>query len=171
MLLTLTMKNFFLSLFLFLLGNISFACEYEINQNTPRVFDSIEYNGSDLVFLGELITKDTVNGTYSFKVKELFKGNLNNKDSIIYGVAYTSCSGFPHEYGKWIVYTDFAKDGMTDFYEWSRSRSLERPYLLGTIFYYESKCGSKRNCDALSEARKDWQRELKQLRQLKKRRK
>lgn len=170
------MKTFFLSLLLFFWGNGSFACEYEINRNIRPVFDSIEYNGADLVFLGELITRDTVNGTYSFKVLELFKGSLSNKDSIIYGAYYSSCSGFPHEFGQWIVYADLRTDGNIDFWEWSRSRALEWPFILGGMDYYEEKLSPKltwkeKQPFMLSAAQKDWHRELKQLRKLKKKKK
>lgn len=170
------MKTFFLSLLLFLLGNVSFACDFEINRNIRPVFDSAEYNGADLIFLGELISRDTINGSYSFKVLELFKGQLSSKDSIIYGFAYSSCSGFPHEYGKWIVYTNWEKNKTTDFFTGSRTRALEWPYFLGSMGYYEGKLNNDLTWDEkrpfmLSAAKKDWYRELKQLRKLKKKKK
>lgn len=170
------MKTFLLSLLLFFFGNISFACEYEINRNIPPVFDSIEYKGSGMVFLGELIFRDTINGTYSFKILELFKGELMRKDSIIYGAYYSSCSGFPHEYGQWIVYADLRADGNMDFWEWSRSRAFERPFILGIMDYYEEMLSPKltwkeKQPFMLAAAKKDWARELKQLRKLKKKKK
>ncbi len=62
----------------------------------------ISINESDIIFLGELIDFDTVDCSYSFSIIEKFKGA--HKDSIIKGKVFSSCSLFPVDKSKWIVY-------------------------------------------------------------------
>ncbi len=62
-----------------------------------------------MVFYGELIKRDTIHQTYSFKIIELFKGIYTSK--IIEGVPTESnCGLFPDKKGLWIVYGNFNND-------------------------------------------------------------
>jgi hypothetical protein len=101
------LKNLFL-LILFLFNiNISFACKC-VEYNKEKI---VEYGLQkyDIVFYGELIKRDTINQTYSFKIIELFKGIFSSKT--IEGVSEGSdCGLFPDKKGLWIVYGNFKNE-------------------------------------------------------------
>ncbi len=101
----------------------------------------ISYNLSDCVFLGELIEFDTINNTYSFRIIETFKGE--HKESIIKGKYFDSCSKFPRDKGRWIVYADY-REGLIDISQCLASRSELNPicincYELPPPYYSEEK--------------------------------
>lgn len=73
--------------------------------------DSLVYSGlrnSKIVFLGELLSSDEINGTFKFKILELFKGQ--SKKDIIHGKISNNCSLFPITRGLWLVYADYYQD-------------------------------------------------------------
>lgn len=101
------LRNLFLVIiFLFNINN-SFACKC-IEVGKEKI---VEYglNKYDIVFYGELIKRDTVNQTYSFKIIELFKGIFISKT--IEGVSEGGdCGLFPDKKGLWIIYGNFNRD-------------------------------------------------------------
>ena len=77
--------------------------------------DSLAYSGllnSKIVFLGELISSDEINGTFKYKILELFKGQ--SKKDTIQGKISNNCSLFPITRGLWIVYADYNQDSTID---------------------------------------------------------
>lgn len=101
------LRNLFLIIiFLFKINN-SFACKC-IEVDKEKV---VEYglNKHDIVFYGELIKRDTINQTYSFKIIQLFKGIFKSKT--IQGISEGSdCGLFPDKKGLWIVYGNISRD-------------------------------------------------------------
>lgn len=91
---------FFLLVFLFNFNDL-LACKcIEYDKNKMIEYGLKKY---DIVFYGELIKRDTINETYSFKIIELFKGNILSKT--IEGASEGSdCELFPDKKGLWIVY-------------------------------------------------------------------
>jgi hypothetical protein len=99
---------FLLVIFLFNTNN-SFACKcVEYDKEKMVEYGLHKY---DMVFYGELIKRDTINQTYSFKIIELFKGIFPSK--IIEGVSQGgNCGLFPDKKGLWIVYGDFNNENI-----------------------------------------------------------
>lgn len=97
---------FLLIIFLLYINN-SFACKcVEYDKDKMVEYGLKKY---DMVFYGELIKRDTINQTYSFKIIELFKGIFPSKT--IEGVFEGSdCGLFPDKKGLWIVYGNFNKE-------------------------------------------------------------
>lgn len=140
----------------------------------------ISYNKSDFIFLGELIEFDTRYDTYTFRVIETFKGE--HKDSFIKGKYFDSCSLFPRDKGKWIVYAEF-REGLIDISQCFASRSelnptcincwytppppLPPPYLVDYELYREeSQKKFEKDVKLLqAKAHEDWEREIELLRQ------
>jgi hypothetical protein len=101
------LHNIFLLIILFLNINNSFACKC-VEYDKEKM---VEYGLSkyDIVFYGELIKRDTINQTYSFKIIELFKGIFISQT--IEGLSEGSdCTLFPDKKGLWIVYGNFNND-------------------------------------------------------------
>ncbi len=98
------LHNLFLLIIFFLNINNSFACKcVEYDREKMVEYGLHKY---DIVFYGELIERDTINQTYSFKIIELFKGIFISKT--IEGVSEGSdCGLFPDKKGLWIVYGNF----------------------------------------------------------------
>jgi hypothetical protein len=96
--------NLFLLMICSLTINNSFACKcVEYDKEKMVEYGLKKY---DMVFYGELIERDTINQTYSFKIIELFKGNFLSKT--IEGVSDGgNCGLFPDKKGLWIVYGNF----------------------------------------------------------------
>jgi hypothetical protein len=104
---TTTMKHFISLILLGLfLCNIGFACDCAIFKRDSAVKVGLQY--SDIIFYGDLISTDTINMTYKFKILELYKGNFT-KDTIA-GCVKTSCSIMPMINGLWIVYANLNED-------------------------------------------------------------
>jgi hypothetical protein len=94
---------FLLIIFLLYINN-SFACKCDEYDKDKMVEYGLKKY--DMVFYGELIKRDTINQTYSFKIIELFKGIFISKT--IEGVSEGSdCGLFPDKKGLWIVYGNF----------------------------------------------------------------
>jgi hypothetical protein len=120
------MKHFRREIFIFLIAmslNVSlFACKCIPIDRDSCVIQGLRY--SDIAFLGELLTADTINHAYSFKLIEVFKGSF--KDSIIKGRMINSCSLFPYQEGLWIVYANLQNDSLIDISSCSPTVSLRR---------------------------------------------
>lgn len=85
----------------------------------------IGYEISDIVFLGELVKIDTITFTYTFKIIEQFKGEYTS--SIIKGKLFDSCSKFPRDKGKWIIYANIEKEEFINIDQCLGSRSEINP--------------------------------------------
>lgn len=104
----------------------SFGCKCGIAQRDTCVLKRMKKH--DIVFLGELIESDSIRHSFSFKVLELFKGS--NKNRVIKGGLFNSCSYFPtkpNDKGLWIIYAQFRKDSLIDINECGPSMSLFNP--------------------------------------------
>ena len=88
------------------IGNV-LACKCKELSRDSLV--SISMRGSDVVFLGELVSFPSAN-TFTFKIIEQFKGN--HTDSLIHGRTYDLCSVHPKGEGSWIIYANFQKDSL-----------------------------------------------------------
>lgn len=99
-------KQFLLLIFSLCINN-AFACKcFEYDKEEIVKYGLKRYY---MVFYGELIKRDTIHQTYSFKIIELFKGIYTSK--IIEGVPTESnCGLFPDKKGLWIVYGNFNND-------------------------------------------------------------
>ena len=89
----------------------------------------ISYNNSELVFLGELIDFDTTDYSYTFRIIELFKGE--SKTIIKKGKYFDSCSQFPKDKGKWIIYANYRENDLIDISQCLASRSELNPICIG----------------------------------------
>ncbi|QBN17306.1 hypothetical protein [Flavobacterium nackdongense] len=101
------LHNLILLIICLSITNKSFACKcVEYDKEKMVEYGLKKY---DMVFYGELIKRDTINQTYSFKIIELFKGIFISKT--IEGVSEGSdCGLFPDKKGLWIVYGNFNND-------------------------------------------------------------
>lgn len=90
---------------------------------------AISYNNSDLVFLGELIDFDTTEYSYTFRIIELYKGE--SKTKLIKGKYFDSCSLFPTEKCKWIVYAIVRENNLINISHCLASRSELQPICIG----------------------------------------
>lgn len=98
------LHNLFLLIICLLNINNSFACKcVEYDKEKMVEYGLKKY---DMVFYGELIKRDTINQTYSFKIIELFKGIFPSKtiECVSEG---SDCGLFPDKKGLWIVYGNF----------------------------------------------------------------
>ena len=96
-----------LILLLICLYNYSFSCDCPPHQKKTMV--QIGLKNADLTFYGELIKIDTIEGSYDFRIIELFKGNYNSK--IVHGKTLNNnCGITPFKKDLWIVYANLNKD-------------------------------------------------------------
>jgi hypothetical protein len=126
----------------------------------------ISFSESDLVFLGELIDFDTIDYSYTYRIIEEFKGEF--RSSIIKGKYFDSCSKFPREKGKWIVYADF-KNGFIDISQCLASRSEINPICIN-CYEIPQPVSSEDNIKISllkAKALNDWKNEIEILRKLK----
>jgi hypothetical protein len=104
--------------------NQSFSCDCPPHKRETMVSKGLE--NAEIVFYGELIKIDTVAGTYSFRIIELFKGNY--KSSIINGKTLNNnCEIFPFKKDLWIVYAGFNKDNSIHISYCLPSQTIEIP--------------------------------------------
>ena len=89
----------------------------------------ISYNNSELVFIGELIDFDTIDYSYTFRIIELFKGE--SKTKLIKGKYFDSCSQFPSEKCKWIIYANIRENNLINISDCLASRSELHPFCNG----------------------------------------
>ena len=159
-------------------GNL-FACECKDFGPLDSI-RKVSFNYSDIVFLGELGSIDTLNySSFIFKIIETFKGNHSSKT--IEGIDPTSCSFFPTDDGKWIVYANYTdKSTKIEISQCLGSRSKLNPRRLFCYTApppprpkkkiaeeYERKT-KEYSEKLLMKARKDWEEELILLREMKK---
>ena len=100
------------------------ACDCK-NVNGIKEIRERDFKSSDLVFYGELLNSDSKNFTYSFKVFEIFKGNLSS--DFVHGIWFSSCSKLPREDGKWLVYANFRDGELIEISICSASRPESNP--------------------------------------------
>ena len=106
----------------------SYCCKCK-DLGTIDSLRQIGYELSDKVFLGELIDIDTTDFSFTFQIIEQFKGDF--KSTIITGKYFDSCSKFPRDKGKWIIYADNENDEFININQCLASRSELNPmYLL-----------------------------------------
>lgn len=117
--------SFSLLILLILLNNQASGCDCRdyLTVNTLR---SVSYNHSELIFYGELIEFNTIDYSYTFEIIELFKGERRTK--IVYGKYYNTCSLFPTEKCKWIVYANYMEKDTINISGCLFSRSELHPY-------------------------------------------
>ena len=162
-----------LVIILFSLSDYALGCDCKDLRPLEKV-RQMSINESDIIFLGELIEIDTANYTYSFRIIEKFKGEHN--DSIINGKLFGSCSVFPSDRGKWIVYAK-VKEDMINISECLASRSEKNPICLNCyqipspLSRYSNKKEKKKfilERDSLrNKAIEDWNNEIEFLRRQK----
>jgi len=111
-------------LFTILISDQVTSCDCKENRSLDSL-RRISFNHADLVFLGELIDYDTTNYTYTFQIIEIFKGST--KSLTIKGKYFDSCSKFPRDKCKWIVYANVLENGFIDINGCLASRSALNP--------------------------------------------
>jgi len=116
------MKHSILTILFFLLFNQSKSCECRQIERDSAV--NIGLRNSDIIFLGEVISLDTINHSYRFRILETFKGDNGNET--IGGVSVNTCSLFPQDKGLWIIYADKLNDTTIDISNCGPSVSLLR---------------------------------------------
>jgi hypothetical protein len=132
----------------------------------------IGYEYSDLVFLGELIEYDTTDHSFTFQIIEIFKGDY---DSItIKGGYFSSCSMFPRDKCKWIIYANFEENNLIEVDQCLTSRSEMNPICIGCYEIppplslnpteKEKKENEIKKQDLIEKAKKDWFEEIEWLR-------
>jgi len=151
----------------------TFACNCK-SFGSLESLRKISYEYSDIIFLGEMVNYDTSNLTYSFVIKDLFKGQFLS--DTIEGNAFTSCSSFPNVSGSWIVYAKLDdRSNHIDISQCLASRSYQNPFCLGCYTppiplaldevideAYLKRLKAERKL-LIEKARQDWMDELKLL--------
>jgi len=102
----------------------TFCCDCK-NLKPLDSLRNISYNQSEIVFLGELIDYNTIENSFTFKIIELFKGEI--KSIFIKGKSFDSCSTFPMDKCKWIVYANFQESDYISINQCGASRSENNP--------------------------------------------
>jgi len=102
----------------------SFCCDCK-ELGTLDSLRKIGFDVSDKVFLGELVSVDTTDLSYTFRVIEQFKGDF--KSTTIKGKYYNICSLFPRVFAKWIVYANDSGEEFIDVSHCLASRSEMDP--------------------------------------------
>ncbi|MCV9928928.1 hypothetical protein OIU83_14750 [Flavobacterium sp. LS1R49] len=120
--------------------NYSYSCKCEPHNREIMVAEGLK--NYDIVFYGELVKSDTISGNFTFKILELFKGEINS--AFISGSATASnCSVLPIKKELWIVYANYTNNTNITISMCSPSMGLES--LLGAYptpppsRYYEIK--------------------------------
>jgi hypothetical protein len=106
------------------------ACDCKTN--SLKVLQTLSYNESPLIFVGDVLTSNQKTGTYKIKIIEIFKGQT--RTTIIEGKGLTSCSGFPDN-GRWIIYAETYKNGVIDFNSCGLSRAFDNPQFIMATEY------------------------------------
>lgn len=114
------LHNLILLIICLLITNKSFACKcVEYDKEKMVEYGLKKY---DMVFYGELLKRDTINQTVSFKIIELFKGNYISKN--IQAISQSgNCGLFPDKKGFWIVYGNFNNDNILELSNCSPTQS------------------------------------------------
>lgn len=102
------------------------ACDCHVIKDLKKV-QREHFEWYPLIFTGA-VEQSNEDGTYTFRIAELFKGSL--ADSLIYGKSEGYCSGSPREWEyMWLVYAKPNDDGTITLDACSLSRSFAHPYL------------------------------------------
>lgn len=130
------------------------------------------FNNSELVFLGELIESDTSDYSYTFQIIEVFKGETKTK--LIKGKYFDSCSQFPLDKSKWIIYADYREAEYINISQCLASRSEINPICVGCYTLppplspyatqFEIAESNNKIKDLLDRAKNDWNIEIELLR-------
>ena len=111
----------------FLITSVTYACDCNRIKDLAATQEQ-SYLVNELIFIGELVESNE-DGTYKFRIVELFKGEV--QDSIIIGQYQNSCSALPLMTDRtWIVYANPDEKGAIDIYNCGLSRSFETPFLV-----------------------------------------
>jgi len=132
----------------------------------------ISFKNSELVFLGELIEFDTSDYSFTFQIIEIFKGK--SKTKLIKGKSFDSCSQFPTDKSKWIIYANYRESDYIDISNCLASRSELNPICIGcytippplssNAMEFEITESNKKFNDLLDKAKTDWNTEIELLR-------
>jgi hypothetical protein len=134
----------------------------------------MSFNNSDIVFLGELEYYSPSDNTFSFKIKEIFKGKTTSMT--IKGKSYDSCSLIPIDGGLWIIYAETREDGFINISQCLASRSKLSPTCFSCYTPPASPHPDKKTTieeqekdlkEFKEKALKDWQEEIVMLREWK----
>lgn len=99
--------KYFLFLAFFSYHSYTYSCKCEPHNKETMVTEGLK--NYDIVFYGELVESDTISGNFTFKILELFKGEINS--SFISGSSTASnCSVFPIKKELWIVYANYTNN-------------------------------------------------------------
>lgn len=149
-------------LLLFYFSFEAFSCSCKIGGYKES--QEIDFELSDLVFLGEVITVEET--SYKFQLIEIFKGDSNMK--IIEGMLFTSCSMIPRKgEGQWLVYGNLT-NGKLDISQCGVTRSYAKPHLIMVSDYtpplgLHSKNYQEHINMLVKKGQKDWKEEVKML--------
>ncbi|MFC6996360.1 hypothetical protein [Rufibacter roseus] len=138
------------------------ACMCSFKPWSPALVEEYFYF-HDLIIIGEpIFNKATKNSgeNYSLKVLEVIKGQVKN--DTIYGKLRTSCSGFPHSKGSWIIYSPSKHENndTIDFSECGLSRNIT------TFINFPPRINIKLDSVTLATKKQEWQEEYRIIKQL-----
>jgi hypothetical protein len=117
---------------------------------------------SEIIVIADVLPSAKNSETYQLKAVEFLKGTV--ADSILTVKYLSSCSKFPDEGGRWIIYTRIRSDGFTEINQCGLSRSFKNPESIFLARYL-----TKNAKKAAKLARKDLQDEIDMLRAKRKR--
>jgi hypothetical protein len=153
--------------FILLTSTRTFGCICGLETIQTVRKKSIDIN--ELIFIGQVVKTDTVNGTFTLKIIKVFKGHLTNKveaSSVIDSLGRISSCGFwpsPHWGDKFIIYANLVKGTNRIFIDdCSATRSISNPNI--HLSYPPYKLKDKKQ---LRQAKKDLKEELEILEKLK----
>jgi len=101
-----TMKQIWIILIGLLFYSNCKSCDCGVVKRDSSV--SVGLRNSDIIFYGELLTRDSIKKTYKFKIIELFNGDYSK--NIINGCCTNDCSILPYDKGLWIIYAKKIND-------------------------------------------------------------
>jgi hypothetical protein len=137
-------------------------------KNNIEELQRMSINMSNLIFLGELVSSDSLAKTATYRIFEKYKGNYS-LDTICVKNSMEEYIGFHHYKGLWLVYLVKASDSSYHFCRGYLSRSLEHPEDLFIWTYIEKIVNKEYGRNNLRiDAMSDWFLELEKLRRLNK---
>lgn len=101
--------------------NFSFGCSCVEQKRETMVQNGLA--SSDIVFYGQVIQLDSIKGSYTFKIFELFKGKHLSK-TINGQLSGGNCSVLPQLNDIWIVYSNTDEKGNIDISMCSPSQTM-----------------------------------------------
>ena len=117
----------YIATFILLLSSIpGLACECAEIKNLAEA-QKKEFERSEMVFIGQVVSSDYNKGVYQIKIIEQFKGK--SKPKTITGKPHGYCSLFPSkEDDLWLIYAEVSSDGSIYIPDCGLSRSFRSPY-------------------------------------------